>query len=150
MKKKILTFFMTLLILITNLSTPVFGFNSYEEYYNTTYLYSLKIPKDIKNVVMDSNLSVVTIPYEDQIRLEIHVEKVEDLIGEDVIEKNNIKDPDKISIKSDIVENTYGNDAYMQKNAVNIAKKFTSTPTVTKVENCKIDRRNGYKIYYNS
>lgn len=150
MKKKILTFFMTLLILITNLSTPVFGFNSYEEYYNTTYLYSLKIPKDIKNVVMDSNLSVVTIPYEDQIRLEIHVEKVEDLIGEDVIEKNNIKDPDKINIKSDIVENTYGNDSYMQQNAVNIAKKFTSTPTVTKVENCKIDRRNGYKIYYNS
>lgn len=150
MKKKILTFFMTLLILITNLSTPVFGFNSYEEYYNTTYLYSLKIPKDIKNVVMDSNLSVVTIPYEDQIRLEIHVEKVENFIGEDVLEKNNIKDPDKINIKSDILENTYGNDAYMQQNAVNIAKKFTSSPTVTKVENCKIDRRNGYKIYYNS
>ena len=150
MKKKILAFFMTLLILITTLSTTVFGFNSYEEYYNSTYLYSLKIPKDIKNVVMDVNQAYVTIPYEDQIRLEIHVDKVENLVSEEELEKYDIKNTDKISLKSDIMESTYGNDSYMQQNAVNIAKKFTSLPTITSVERCKIDRRDGYKIYYNT
>ena len=42
MKKKILTFCTIFLIAFTTLNGFVLGFTSYDEYYNTKYLYSIK------------------------------------------------------------------------------------------------------------
>ncbi|WP_290770636.1 hypothetical protein [Anaerofustis sp.] len=150
MKKKILTFCTIFLIAFTTLNGFVLGFTSYDEYYNTKYLYSIKVPKDIKNVLMENNQSSVIIPYEDQIRLEIKVEDVDDLITDDDIDKYDIRDTDKLDLKSDVFENTYASESYLKENGDKIVKQFAPSPSVTSVESFKMDRRNAFKIFYNT
>lgn len=149
-KKRILAFIMIFLIALTTLSTTVFGFNSYEEYFNGKYSYSLKIPKDKKNVIMETNQSSVLIPYSEQIRLEINVEDVSTLLTNKEQENYNERDLEKLTLKSDVFENTYASEAYMQKNAVKLIKKFAPSPTLTSIESFKMDRRNAFKIFYNT
>ena len=149
-KKRILTFIMTFLIAFTTLSTTVFGFNSYEQYFNGRYSYSLKIPKDKKNVVMETNQSSVLIPYSEQIRLEINVEDVSTLLTNKEQENYNESDLKKLSLKSEVFKNTYASEDYMKKNAVKLIKKFAPSPTVTSIESFKLDRRVAFKIFYDT
>ncbi|WP_294468554.1 hypothetical protein [uncultured Anaerofustis sp.] len=149
-KKRILTFIMTFLIAFTTLSTTVFGFNSYEQYFNGRYSYSLKIPKDKKNVVMETNQSSVLIPYSEQIRLEINVEDVSTLLTNKEQENYNESDLKKLSLKSEVFKNTYASEDYMKKNAVKLIKKFAPSPTVTNIESFKLDRRVAFKIFYDT
>ncbi|RGD74508.1 hypothetical protein [Anaerofustis stercorihominis] len=136
--KRILAFIMIFLIALTTLSTTVFGFNSYEEYFNGKYSYSLKIPKDKKNVIMETNQSSVLIPYSEQIRLEINVEDVSTLLTNKEQENYNERDLEKLTLKSDVFENTYASEDYMQKNAIKLIKKirtFSDADKYRKLQN---------------
>ena len=139
--------FSLILIMILSLSTTVLGLSSYDQYYNSDYSYSLRIPHESSSKVIETNRAVVIIPYTNQMRLQINVDDVSNLISNDDKEGVKLK---KLTLKSPVFEKTYGSFDYVKKNAQDIVSDFETDSTVTKVEEISVDHSKAFQITYDT
>lgn len=146
MKTKLRAFSFILLILIS-LNTVVLGLTSYEQYYNADYSYSLRVPHDSASKIIETNRAAVIIPYTNQIRLQINVYDVSNLLTSEEKEGVNMN---KITLKSPVFEKTYGSFDWVKKNAGDIVSDFETSSKVTKVEEISVDHCKAFQIYYNT